>query len=500
MADSERALIEAAAADHTDLVAFLKSGAGGPVPADKIIETHAAEIFLVGEHAYKIKKPVSLGYLDFSTLQKREWALERELERNVLSAPEIYLKVEDVRRSPERTLHFGGEGPLVDHVLVMRRFDDNALLSNNAGLVSGDFAEKLGRMVAGFHAKASIVPRAWPEGLKYSVESIAKQLSRFESIWGADDVRSLIANTEAVFESRCEDILARVKGDFIRQCHGDLHLNNIFLEDGKPVLFDCIEFDDRLSDIDVLYDLAFLIMDVLHAGQGAGANILLNGYLDQALRRFGENALAGLVLLPLYLSMRASIRAHVSAQMGRSDEGRVYLREGLEYLKKAGPSLLSVGGLSGTGKTTFARLRAPSLGALPGAVVLRSDEIRKRLWKVTPQDRLPQEAYTKEQSARVYETMFNEARKSLRAGSAVILDAVFFARDERDRCRCLAEEEGVAFQGFWLEAPPDILRERIGARVGDASDANLNVLEQQLNCDPGQIDWQRLDATAPFDP
>jgi aminoglycoside phosphotransferase family enzyme/predicted kinase len=485
-------------ADQAELVAFLKLGAGGPVPADKIIETHAAQIFLVGERAYKIKKSVNLGYLDFSTMQKRQWALERELERNVLSAPEMYLSVAAVRCASGGTLHFGGEGTLVDHVLVMRRFTDNALLSDNAGLVSGDFAEKLGRMIACFHENAPIVKGVWSKGLKYSVESITEQLYRFESIWGADDVRALIANTKAVFDSRSEDIDARVKGCFIRQCHGDLHLKNIFLENGAPVLFDCIEFDDRLSDIDVLYDLAFLVMDILHAGQGGGANRLLNGYFDQALRSFDENALAGLALLPLYLSMRASIRAHVSAQMGRADKGRVYLREALDYLQKDSPRLMSVGGLSGTGKTSYARTCAPGLGPAPGAVVLRSDEIRKRLWNVPPHDQLPAEAYTKEQSARVYDVMFNEARQILRAGSAVILDAVFLARDERDHCRRLAEEVGVDFQGVWLEAPADILRQRIAARVGDASDADLDVLEHQLKYDPGQIDWQRLDATAPF--
>jgi len=484
--------------EHAELVAFLDEGAGGPVPAKKIIETHAAQIFLVGERAYKIKKPVNLGYLDFSTLQKRQWALERELERNVLSAPDIYLKVAAVRRSADGALHFGGEGALVDHVLVMRRFADNALLSKNAELVSGEFAEKLGRTIAGFHAKAVIVPSAWPEGLKYSVESNAEQLSRFESLWGAEEVSVLISNTKAEFGSRSEDIDARVKGGFIRQCHGDLHLKNIFLDHGAPVLFDCIEFDDRLSDIDVLYDLAFLVMDILHVGQGGGANRLVNGYLDQALRSFGENALAGLALLPLYLSMRASVRAHVSAQMGQGDEGKVYLHEALDYLQKKAPCLMSVGGLSGTGKTTYARVRAPSLGPPPGAVVLRSDEIRKRSWNVSPQERLPSEAYTKEQSERVYEAMFDEARQILRAGSAVILDAAFLAPDERNRCRRLAEEEGIDFQGCWLEAPPDILRERIAARVGDASDADLNVLEQQLKSDPGEIDWQRLDATAPF--
>jgi len=500
MTDKDYLSSENISADQEQLVAFLNDGAGGPVPADKLIETHAAKIFLVGERAYKIKKPVNLGYLDFSTLQKRQWALKRELERNRRSAPEIYLRVDAIRRASTGKLQLDGEGELVDYVLVMRRFPDDALLSDNVGMVSGNFAEKLGRLISRFHADAPIIQNTWPDGLTYSIESNASQLRKFESIWGVDDVQVLIANTKNAFASHSANIEKRAKGGFVRQCHGDLHLRNIFLMDGEPILFDCIEFDDRLSDIDVLYDLAFLVMDLLHAKQTEGANRLINGYLDQALRNFSGETLKGLALFPLYLSMRACVRAHVSAQMGRSEDGCLYLREALDNFQKTEPSLMSVGGLSGTGKTTFAYSRAPDIGRPPGAMVLRSDEIRKRLWGVAPQERLPKEAYAKKQSARVYEAMFKEARQILRAGCAVILDAVFLQPEERDRCRRLAEDEGVVFDGYWLEAPASVLRRRIAARRNDASDADLAVLEQQLECDPGEIVWQRFDSTLPATP
>jgi hypothetical protein len=405
-----------------------------------------------------------------------------------------------IRRAPEGALHLDGEGALVDHVLVMRRFPDDALLSDNVELVCGEFAEKLGRLIARYHADAPIVQNAWTDGLTYALETNASQLSRFESLWGADEVQPLIAATRNAFASCSGDIEKRATDGFIRQCHGDLHLRNIFLSDGKPVLFDCIEFDDRLSDIDVLYDLAFLVMDLLHANQSEGANRLVNGYLDQALRSFGEENLPGLALFPLYLSMRACVRAHVSAQMDRPEDGRLYLREALNYLRKLEPSLMSVGGLSGTGKTTFARSHAPSIGSAPGAIVLRSDEIRKRLWGASPHERLPPAAYAKEENTRVYETMFEEARQILRAGCAVILDAVFLLPKERDRCCRLAEEEGIDFQGYWLEAPTNILRRRIAARRNDASDSNIAVLEHQLKCDPGDLDWQRVNSTEPLTP
>lgn len=481
--------------EHEEVVAFLRDGAGGANPADRTIETHAARIFLIGQFAFKIKRPVDLGYLDFSTLEKRHQALVRELERNGRSAPEFYLRVEAIRRAAGGNLQLGGDGALVDYVLVMRRFPDNALLSDNVERVCGNFAEKLGRIIVGYHADAPIERGAWPGGLTYALETNARQLSQFESILGASDVQTLIANTKNAFESRSSDIEKRADGGFVRQCHGDLHLTNIFLLDEQPILFDCIEFDDRLSNIDVLYDLAFLVMDLLHAGQTVGANRLVNGYFDQAQRSFAEENWAGLALFPLYLSMRASVRAHVSARMDREEEARLYLGEALGYLRNPEPSLVAVGGLSGTGKTTFARSLAPSKGCAPGAIVLRSDEIRKRLWGVEPLERLPQAAYSIEESARVYETMFREARRILQAGCAAILDAVFLRPEERNRCSRLAEEEGVAFSGYWLDAPIPLLRERLASRHDDASDAGIDVLEKQVDCDKGDIDWQIVDAS-----
>jgi hypothetical protein len=304
-------------------------------------------------------------------------------------------------------------------------------------------------------------------------------------------VEAVVAGTQAAFE-RVEALLDRRKAQgFARRCHGDLHLGNLFVEDGRPVLFDCIEFNDTLSEIDVLYDLAFLLMDLVFRGRGEAANRVMNAWLDEAARGFGPEIWEGLEALPLFVSVRAVVRCHVAANGGDFDLAARYLKAGLEFLEAEPASLAAVGGLSGSGKTTRARQVAPNLGGAPGAVLLRSDEIRKRLWGVGPLERLPDEAYGPGESARVYGRMLDEARACLKAGRSVVLDAVFLKREERTAAEALGRELGVGFQGWWMETPEAVMRERLAARRGDASDADTTVLEQQLARDPGDIGWAR---------
>jgi aminoglycoside phosphotransferase family enzyme/predicted kinase len=468
-----------------EVSAWLKAGAGTGAPADQVIQTHIGEVFLIGPHAYKIKRAVELGYLDFSTPEKRAWAIARELDFNRRAAPDLYQAVVMAQRGPDGAMAFGAEG---ESVLRMRRFDPEAVLARAPERVQGDFAEALGRQVAGFHAGAE--PRAGgAESLGYVARSNADHLRDLAQMLGADEVETLIAATDAECERRRADLDRRAVAGQLRRCHGDLHLGNIMQEDGRAVLFDCIEFNDALSDIDVLYDLAFLLMDLAFRGQAAGANRVLNGYLDEAARSFGDEALRGLAALPLFLSIRAAVRAHVSAQQGDGQTGRAYIQTALAHLDWPAPVLHAVGGLSGSGKSTRARQTAPDLGAPPGAVVLRSDEIRKRLWGRAPREPLPPEAYAPGQSERVYGRMLDEARTALAAGRSVILDAVFLKPEERDAAEALAGEAGVAFDGLWLEVAPEVATQRLDARTGDASDADARVLQEQLTRDPGQVRW-----------
>jgi aminoglycoside phosphotransferase family enzyme/predicted kinase len=466
--------------------------------ADRVIETHIAAVFLIGERAYKLKKAVDLGFLDFSTREKRRWAIRRELELNRRTAPDVYLAVAEVVRRPDGQLALddgakAGAGEALECVLVMRRFDPEAVLSNAPERVQGDFAETLGRQVADLHAAAETRPSG-AGGLGYVIGSNADHLRQLAPTLGAERVEALLAATDAEFERRRALLDARGAARQIRRCHGDLHLGNILEEHGRAVLFDCIEFNDALSEIDVLYDIAFLLMDLCFRRQHGGASRVLNGYLDQAGRGFGETMLEGLAVLPLFMAVRAAVRAHVSAHNGDPEAARAYVEASLRHLTWPRPELRAVGGLSGSGKSTFARRLAPDLGAPPGAVVLRSDEVRKRLWGRAPAEALPPEAYAEGQSERVYATLMREAGLILKAERPVILDAVFLKPAERAAAEAAATAAGVPFAGVWLDVPPEVMRQRLAGRSGDASDADAGVLEQQLTRDPGVIGWARWPA------
>ncbi|MGH7030795.1 MAG: AAA family ATPase, partial [Stellaceae bacterium] len=285
----------------------------------------------------------------------------------------------------------------------------------------------------------------------------------------------------------------------VRHCHGDLHLRNICLLDGEPTLFDCLEFSEALASIDVLYDLAFVLMDLEHRGLGDLANRVLNRYLD----RTGQDA--GLPAMPLFLSLRAGIRAHVTAtalaqaesadqaaQM--ADQARKYLDLALRVLEPRPPRLVAVGGLSGSGKSTLAAGLAPDLGVPPGARLLRSDVTRKLLLGVAPETKLPTVAYTPEITGRVYDALRRKAATALAAGYSVVIDAVALRPAERQSFAAVARAAGVPFLGLWLEAAAEAMAERVRARRGGASDATPAVLALQLRRDPGEIDWTRIEA------
>ncbi len=466
--------------------------------AQTTIETACARVYLAGDQAFKVKRHLDLGYLDYSTLDLRHWALERELRFNRAAASDIYRAVRSVTRSTRGGLDLDGPGEVVEYVLEMRRFDETAVLAAQPWAVDGPLADALGREVADLHAKADLRPQGGGgKALKFTIDSNAHLLRQMTSRLGADLVEAVIAATEREYRRQEPLLDARRAAGFARHCHADLHLGNILLENGKPVLFDCIEFNDVLSDIDVQYDLAFLLMDLDFRRRRDAAVRVLSAYLDQAARVEGGDLHAGLAALPLMLSVRAGVRAHVQAHSGDDSAAIAYLNAALDHLTPQPASLTAVGGLSGSGKTTFARLIAPGLGAAPGAVVLRTDEVRKRLMGVGSKAELSQGVYSPALYAQVYEAMLGEARALIAAGRAVVLDATFIQPDLRARVEALARQAGVVFHGVWLDADPAVLAARIDGRQGDASDATTATLRMQLDLDVGRMDWTRIDATGP---
>lgn len=486
------------------VIAFLSDPASyGALAADadrvERIETHGAIVFLVGRLAFKMKKAVRFGYMDFSSLAKRRAACMAELHLNRRTAPMLYRDLIAITRAPDGRLALDGTGEAVEWLVAMNRFEQEARFDRLAasGRLDDVLIDALAEAVATFHAGAERRTEAGgAEECARIIRSNAAEMERHAPGLFAPEAVAMLRDASLARLASGRDLIeARRQAGFVRHCHGDLHLCNICLIEGRPVLFDGIEFDEALACVDILYDLAFLLMDLCERGLRPAANRLLNRYLVSLPWQEGEACTAALALLPLFLSMRAAVRAHVSAEMGLDESARRYFAAAESFLSPAAPSLIAVGGLSGSGKTTLARALAPPRGPAPGALVLRSDELRKALFGVAPQTRLPHEAYAPEITRRVYAALQERARHALLAGHAAILDAVFARAEEREAAGALARACGVPFAGFWLDAPPQRMAQRLATRRGDASDAGLDVLAAQLGYDLGDLSWHHLDAS-----
>lgn len=480
------------AANQSETIAFLSHGGayGEPGAAVCRLETHISVIFLVGVRAFKLKRAVAFSYLDFSTVGQRRRNCESEFLLGRKMAPGLYRAVHAVTRGKDGGLVLDGGGEPVDWLVEMRRFDQEALFDRLAGngRLSPALMRELADGIAAFHASAE--PIARPDGAQSVRAVIVDILGNLEraGIFKPAEIAALASRLCAEFDAGRALIERRQAAGKVRRCHGDLHLRNICLLDGKPTLFDPIEFNDAIATIDVLYDLAFLLMDLIHEGHGEFANLVFNRYLDRS------DESDGLALLPIYLAMRAAIRAHVSAAANMADRAQSYFRLATELVRPQIPGLVAIGGLSGSGKSTLAQNLAPALGRAPGARILRSDVIRKRLHGVPPETRLPPAAYGVEINARVYGALYDAARTALAAGQAVIADAVFLRSEERVAIEAAARDASVPFTGIWLEARTDLLERRLAGRTSDASDADAAVLQIQLGLDPGPIGWHRLAA------
>jgi len=477
--------------DQSDVLAFLADPAtyGSPAGGVRRIDTHISAVFLAGERAYKLKRAVSFPYLDFSTVARRQAACEAELAVNRRTAPDLYLEVRPIVRRTGR-LAFGAPGETaIDWVVVMHRFPDDGLWDARvaAGKIGLLDVRDLADTVAAFHALAEKVPaHGSVRDLAWTADGNLADLVR---LFPAEAVAELDRDTRAALARLSGLITRRAHEGAVRRCHGDLHLRNVATVNGRPLPFDAIEFDDRIACIDTLFDLAFLIVDWLRVGHPDFACLTLSRYLG---RRPDE---AGLALLPLFLSLRAAIKAKTRAAAGAKDEAAACFAMADRFLHPPPPRLVAIGGLSGTGKTALALALAAEIGAAPGALILRSDVERKRLAGLSPETRIPRGNYTKEASRAVYASLHARAKVALEAGHAVLLDAVYADPDERAEAVSVAEALDVPFDGVWLDCPDEIRLARVAGRNGDASDADGDIVRAQSQTPCIVNDWRRIDAS-----
>lgn len=485
----------AVAADRTLVTALrdrLRSDTGQAVA---LVETHISWVLLTAQVAYKLKRPVSLGFLDFSTLAARKHYCEEEVRLNRRLAPSLYLGVVPVtgtRQAPSL-----GEGEAIDFVVCMRRFPEDALLQRllPAGRLADGRLEQFAQRLAVFHAQAQVAAPASAFGAPTRVgRSAVDALARLRADDGAKRTRNLQA---WIFERRKAlrtAWFARQRSGAVRECHGDLHLANVVLVDDHLTAFDCIEFDPALRWIDVMSDVAFLTMDL----KAHGRKDLAFRFLDAYLQHSGDYA--GVPVLRFYEVYRALVRALVGRLRVRAgadvapplEPDYLACAEQLAQTSGAAPRLMITHGLSGSGKSTM----AAALLAAAGAIRIRSDVERKRLFGLGAQQRSAEqgaEIYTQDATRRTLARLAECARTALQAGYPVIVDAAFLRRDERLAFRALAAELRVPFSILRCRAADTQLRRRVVARDAegrDASEATLAVLERQLATheplDPGE--------------
>jgi hypothetical protein len=490
-------------AAQDEVLAFLADSAAHDSRAVKRIDTHAATVFLAGDRVFKVKRAVKFPFLDYSTLAKRKAACEAEIEVNRPYAPEIYRGVVAITRDASGRLAIGGDGEPVEYAVEMVRFDEGGTLDHMADKIDEALADALGRAVAAAHARTKPVdPEPWIAAVGSYIDEHVEAFRDYPDIFPGAEVEGLARASRLHYERIVPLLRERGRRGLVRHIHGDLHLGNIVLIDGKPVLFDAIEFSPIIASGDVLYDLAFLLMDLLERGLAIAANITLNRYLAQTRRIEDFDALAA---LPFYLSMRAAIRAKVTAARLEQTEqskhepiarsAKAYFDFAQRAISPPDPTFIAVGGLSGTGKSLLARALAPRIAPMPGAVIVRSDVERKAMFGAGETDKLPAEAYTAEVTARVYATLADNAHRAIAASHSVIVDAVFARPQERKAMADAAKSINTTLRGLFLTADLRTRIARVGTRANDASDADESVARAQEDFELGVVAWTEIDAS-----
>jgi aminoglycoside phosphotransferase family enzyme/predicted kinase len=496
--------------DHQSAVfAYFGDAANHPGSEIKRIDTHSSVVFLIGARAFKIKRAVKFPFLDYTTLDKRHAACLGELDVNKLFAPQLYHRVVPITRNVNGGIALNGSGDIVEWAIEMQRFDEGQTLDHVAERngIDDELAEKLARMIAAIHARSqSVDVDTWLNAVERFLDQNDLAFRQAPELFPVGPVEVLNRHSREALARLRPLLEARGSHGFVRRGHGDLHLGNIALLDGQPVPFDAIEFDPMIAAGDVLYEVAFLLMDLVERRQDRAANIILNRYLLETRKMDG---LDGLTALPFFMSLRAAIRAMVlAAQIQRagpkaraslSDTAKVYFNLAVRLLAPSSPVLVAIGGLSGTGKSTLARALAPYLAPAPGAVIVRSDVERKSLFGVEEMVRLAPHAYRPEITAKVYAQLTGRTEQIIAAGHSAIADAVFADSDERTAMARIASKNNVRFCGFFLVADIKTRLDRINTRGPNASDADAEIARQQENHAPDSVDWTIVEVSGSLD-
>jgi aminoglycoside phosphotransferase family enzyme/predicted kinase len=464
----------------------------------RLVETHCAWVILTGQYVYKIKKPVNFGFLDYSTLEKRHYYCEEEVRLNRRFAPDIYLDVVTITGTPACPQP-GGDGEVLDYAVRMRQFPDNGLLSQLAArhALDATHIDQLVHTVSDFHSNASRASAADSFGDPAHIHHWAREnFQHIQPLLTPEDKPETVEQLRQWCDNEYAGLTgllqARRASGAIRECHGDLHLGNITLIDGRVTPFDCIEFNPELRWIDTVSEIAFLLMDLDDYGQARFANRFLNGYLQ------ATGDYAGLGVLRYYLVYRSMVRAKVAVlrrQQTEKESGdynqataelRQYVDLALGYITHDHTVMVITYGLSGSGKSTV----ASDLCERSGLIQLRSDVERKRLAGLSATDSSESGAgtglYTADKTANTYQHLGTLAKTVLAAGYSVVIDATFLKREHRDRFRALAAETGTPFLILECIADNSELERRILLRSAgkrDASEATLGVLHAQQRCD-----------------